>query len=174
MQITAQTAAPLDVDRLVDGRVGHPHLRIIGKVQPQPSSDLFGTVLLVESSLHLTVQLLIDRQLAPLRPPRPLLGARLRPRGAITRLGIPAALLRRPEPIPLPIPPIAERISRDLTHDRRRRAPQLICDLADGLAHPNTYIDHHTLTQGQPRPLTRPLVRKFRSHPASISKPLAP
>ena len=40
-QLPAQPAAALDVQRLVDRLVRHPHLRIVGEVHPQPAGDLF-------------------------------------------------------------------------------------------------------------------------------------
>ena len=43
-QLAAEPAAALDVQRLVDRLVRHPHLRIVGKVLPQPSRDLLGAV----------------------------------------------------------------------------------------------------------------------------------
>ena len=65
-ELTVQPATRLNVDRLVDRLVRHPHLRLIGKVQPQPASDLLGAVLGGQPRLHLFLQLRIGGQLARL------------------------------------------------------------------------------------------------------------
>ena len=41
-QVTAQRTPGLDVQGLVDGLGGHPHLRVIGVVISKSASDLFG------------------------------------------------------------------------------------------------------------------------------------
>ncbi len=44
--LTTQIPFALNVNRLVDSLVGHPHLRIVGKIHRQPVSDLLGAVLI--------------------------------------------------------------------------------------------------------------------------------
>src|SRR5271155_3101789 len=114
MQLTAQAATALHINRLIDRLVGHPHLQIIGKVPGQPSGDLLETVLVVESSLHLIVEPLVEGQLARPGPTRPLLSTRLRRTGPIPRGGLPTAAPLRADPIPCSISTTAERIPLDL------------------------------------------------------------
>jgi hypothetical protein len=47
MQLRAQTAAALHIDRPVDRLVRHPHLHIVGKIHRQPPSDLLGAVVVL-------------------------------------------------------------------------------------------------------------------------------
>src|ERR1700758_5296293 len=107
MQLAAQTATPLDIDRLVDRLVGHPHLQVVGKIPEQPSGDLLGAVLVVESSLHLLAQPLVKGQLARPTATRPPLSVSLRGTGRIPRRGFPAAAPLRAKSKPCTISPTA-------------------------------------------------------------------
>ena len=172
MQLTAQTAAALHIDRPVNRLVRHPHLHIVGKIHHQPPGDLLRAVVVLKPSLHLVMQPLIDRQLARLGPPGPLLRARLRTGGAIAWFGIPAAMPLGCESVTCAIPPIAERFSVDLAHDRRRCTTKPARNGTNGLLGLDTNLDLNALVQRHPRPLPRALARKFRPHPTSVSKPL--
>src|SRR5580693_9757719 len=172
MQLTAQTAAALHIDRPVNRLVRHPHLHIVGKIHHQPPGDLLRAVVVLKPSLHLIMQPLIDRQLARLGPPGPLLGPRLRTSGAIPWFGIPAAVPLGCESVTCAIPPIAERFSVDLAHDRRRCTTKPARNGTNGLLSLDANLDLNALIQRHPRPLPRALARKFRPHPTSVSKPL--
>src|SRR3712207_223269 len=77
-QLTPQGAAALDVDRLVDRLVRHPHLRLIRELLAEPPSDLLGAVLAVESGLHLPTQPRVDGDLRrPTTGPSPRIGSDL-------------------------------------------------------------------------------------------------
>jgi hypothetical protein len=89
MQLATQIPFALNVNRLIDHIVRHPHLRIIGKVQPQPASDLSGTVLLIQPSLHFIVQPRVGGQLARRRTSRRSMRAHMRRGRAVARLRIP-------------------------------------------------------------------------------------
>jgi hypothetical protein len=43
-QLAPQSAPGLHVERLVDRLGRHPHLRLVGKLDPQPTGDLLGRV----------------------------------------------------------------------------------------------------------------------------------
>src|ERR1700751_1507061 len=174
MQLTAQTAAALHIDRPINRLVRHPHLHIVGEVHHQPPGDLLRAVVVPKPSLHLIMQPLIDRQLARLGPLGPLLRPRLRASGAIPWFGIPAAAPLDCESVTCAIPPIAERFSIDLTHDRRRRTTKPARSGANGLLGLDAHLNLNALVQRHPRPLPRALGRKFRPHPASLSKPPPP
>src|SRR3954452_25140588 len=89
-QLTAQLASPLDEQRLVDGLVAHPHLRVVGEVHPQALRDLLRRPQLLQTPGHL-LQQATRSQLARLRSPGLLAGPLVRmPR----RVAVPAAVAR--------------------------------------------------------------------------------
>src|SRR3974377_697452 len=120
VQVATQIAAALDIDRLIDRFVRHPHLQVIGKIPYQPSGDLLGAVLVVQSSLHLIAESLVAGQLARPAAARPSLSVCLRRSRRILRCGIPATVPLCPEPMPCSISPAAVAVSLDLAPDRRR------------------------------------------------------
>jgi hypothetical protein len=156
-QLPFQRAAALDIQRLVDRLVRHPHLRIVGIVLPQPGSDLLWTVVVVQPSLHLTPQRQIPRQLRRLGPPSLLIGVGLRRRGPIRRS------------ITMPVVGVAGRPPQ-LTADRGRISLQEPCDLAD--THSCGLEQRDLLPLGEtPRPCS--LARPHRwQHTATLAEPL--
>ncbi len=67
----------LDVQRLVDGLGGRPHLGVIGAVSSKSASDLIGRVVLLQVQLDPRPQGHIAHQLRWLRPTRPLIRQRV-------------------------------------------------------------------------------------------------
>jgi hypothetical protein len=74
--ILKRAGTALHEQGLVDRLVGHTHLRVVGKVQDQPSADLFRAPLLRQLSLHMGSQPGTARELARLRSGGPLLRLR--------------------------------------------------------------------------------------------------
>ena len=72
-QLATQFPASLHVERLIDGFVGHLHLRAIGIGRGQHPGDLLRAVLLDQPRLHLVAQRRAATQLAGLGPARSLL-----------------------------------------------------------------------------------------------------
>ncbi|CAG7263386.1 hypothetical protein PICSAR254_04571 [Mycobacterium avium subsp. paratuberculosis] len=175
VQLTSQIPFALNVNRLIDRLLRHPHLRIVGKVAPQPPSDLLRAVLLIQPRLYLVVEQLIGRQLAGPRTARLNVRTRVRQAGAISRPGIVTTTPAHPESIPRPIPATTDRVALDLTHHRRRMPAQSASDHTDGLAASHTVLDLLAFLHRQPRTPSRDgLVNESWSHSASISKPEPP
>src|SRR3954470_17962577 len=108
------------------------------------------------------MQPFIGGQLARFRAAGPRVSARLCGAGPIPRRGIPAAVPLRPEPVPPTISPTAERVSVDLTHDRRRGTPQPPPDLPNAFPPGNAVLNLVALVFTEPRPLPRTgLVTEF-------------
>src|SRR5215203_3786357 len=55
-ELAIETAASLDIERLVDRLGRHPHLRFVGEVDPESASDLLRTLVASESGLDLPTQ----------------------------------------------------------------------------------------------------------------------
>ncbi len=156
-QLPAQRTAALHVDRLVDGLVRHPHLRLIGESSLQHHADLLWRPPLGQPGLHPVPQRRVAGQLRRLRPPRP------RPR-------VP---LGRHRPV-LAMPP---GIAAHLPAHRRRRTAQPRRDRPQRLTRRQPDRDLLPLGHRQIPAAQRP--RPVPLHPArtpepSISRPLGP
>src|SRR6266545_6480611 len=82
-ELTAERASALNVDRLIDGLVRHPHLRVVGELAAQFNSDLARAQSLHQFGLHETAQLEIAAQLGRLRSTGIELGSALGVAGPI-------------------------------------------------------------------------------------------
>ncbi len=80
---TLQTAACLDVERLVDRFGRHPHLRFVGEVDLESASDLLRALVTLEPILDLLSQRKIRRELRVPGPTTPSVGMGLGHRGSI-------------------------------------------------------------------------------------------
>lgn len=78
-ELTAQLAAALDVQSLVDRLRRHPHLHLVREQRRQRATDLLRAPPLPKTILHPLVQLRLHRQLPRLRPGPPHPGALLGP-----------------------------------------------------------------------------------------------
>jgi hypothetical protein len=147
-EVPAQRAAGLQVELLVDGLVGHAHLRVAGVVQGQPAGDLLRAVAGVQPGPHAGGQRGAGRELGGLGPQRAPVRQPLRLVGGVAAVVGPAAALQLPA-------------------DGRRVAADRPADGTDPLAPPVPDHDLLPLLDGQPP------ARAGRAHPGVHTATLA-
>ena len=157
VQVTAQLAAALDVQGLVDRLVGHPHLRIVGEVDPQPCRDLLGRQLILEHHLHRGVKPRARSQLPAPHPPGTSVGSQLGRAGPILRTAV--GKQGRPGP--------------EFSADGGAMTPHHPGDLCVGHVGGMEHRDLFTLLETQTRPESRRRIA-WGHHPTTLAVPIHP
>src|SRR2546421_9293067 len=163
-QLLAQGASALDVDRLVDGFVGHPHLRLMGELAAQLGSCLPRTQLLHQFGLDALAQPWVASQLGRLGSAGLAVGTTLSPaRSVVPGLRPGPALSSRPGPVWV-------QVAAELAEYGRWGSLQAFGDQADGFVAFDAGEDLLTLREGEVA--TGGRCRDVgRNHPASLTKP---
>ncbi len=170
-QLTAERAAALNVDRLVDGFVGHPHLRSAGKLAAQLGRDLFWTQLLLQFGLHELSQQQVGRQLRLLRADGHGVGSLLGQAGSVVPRQRPSQTAVGSEQA-LSSVSVAH-VPTQFTEHRRGCPAQALSDEANRLTAFDTSKDVFTLRQCQISTAVRGS-DVGRNHAASLTEPALP
>ena len=179
-QLAAQLAPSLHVEGLVDGLVGHLHLRVVGELRAQCATDLFGTPPLLQPGSDRGVQPRVAAQLPRLRAAGGLLGLGLGHRRPVPQLHMLEAFVRagptgnRAQSVALPVRarfgpgPAHDLVADQFAADRGPMPAESPRDL--GLAQPLGPALGDLLPLGQ-RQIPPRRLGKIRDHPASLSDP---
>ena len=176
MQFTAQITFALHINCEVDGFVGHPHLRIVGEIDQQPRGDLGRAVLFIfQPGGDLVAQTRIGGKLARPTPAGPLPGQCMRAAGPIPWVGSQPPRNLAPNRYRAryrPLQTLFRLISR-ITVEAARPSRCAIERIDSPRATPvlNLFTFFHAQTTTRTR---NGFIRKYRLHPASISKPPTP